>query len=64
MKRKNLRVAGISLTLPFKLFRELKDVFKSLIESIGYEELESKYPTFFAFFLREYEKKHKNKVRN
>ena len=59
MKRKNLRVAGISLTLPFKLFRELKVLFKALIESIGYDELERKYPTFFTFFVREYEKKKK-----
>jgi len=60
MKRKNMRVAGISLTLPFKLFRELKDLFKTLIESIGYEELEKRYPTFFTFFLRDYEKKKKS----
>lgn len=62
MKRKSLKVAGISITLPFKLFRELKDIYKNLIESIGYNELEKKYPTFFAFFLRDYEKKRKRNV--
>ena len=64
MKRKNIKVAGISLTLPFKLFRELKEIFKALIESIGYEALEMKYPTFFVFFLREYEKKIYEKIRD
>jgi len=59
MKRKYMRVAGISLSLPFKLFRELKHLFKTTIESVGYDELERRYPTFFAFFLRDYEKKKK-----
>jgi len=62
MKRINLKVAGISLTLPFKLFRELKDVFKSLIESLGYEEMEKSFPFFFTFFLKSYEKKHRKKT--
>lgn len=61
MKRKSLNIAGISLTLPIKLLREIMAIFKSMIESIGYEELERTYPTFFTFFLREYEKKVKRK---
>lgn len=61
MKRKSFSVAGISLTLPIKLLREIISIYKSLIESLGYEELEKKYPTFFTFFLREYEKKLKRK---
>lgn len=61
MKRKSLNIAGISLTLPIKLLREIMDIFKSMIESLGYDELEKKYPTFFTFFLREYEKKLKRK---
>ena len=62
MKRKSLNIAGISITLPFKLLRDIIAIFKYIVESIGYDELEKKYPTFFTFFLREYEKKHKNKV--
>ena len=61
MKRKNIKVAGISLTLPFKLFRELKEIFKALIESIGYEALEMKYPTFLFFFLENMKKKYTRK---
>ena len=52
----------MSLTLPLMLFKELKTIFKSLIESLGYDELEIKYPLFFTFFLRDYEKKHRKKV--
>ena len=62
MKRKSLNIAGISITLPFKLLRDIIAIFKSMVESMGYDELEKKFPTFFTFFLREYEKKHKNKV--
>jgi hypothetical protein len=61
MKRKSFNVVGISITLPFKLYREIVAIYKSFIESIGYDELEKKYPTFFNFFLREYEKKFKQK---
>jgi len=61
MKRKSLNIAGISLTLPFKLLRDINAIFKSMIESLGYDELEKRYPTFFTFFLREYEKKHRKK---
>lgn len=61
MKRKSLNIAGISITLPFKLLKDINAIFKSLIESLGYDELEKKYPTFFSFFLREYEKKHRKK---
>lgn len=61
MKRKSLNIAGISITLPFKLLKDINAIFKSLIESLGYDELEKKYPTFFSFFLREYEKKYRKK---
>lgn len=63
MKRKSLNIAGISITLPFKLLRDINGIFKTLIESMGYDELERKFPTFFSFFLKEYEKKHKKKTR-
>lgn len=64
MKRISFKISGISLTLPLMLFKELKTIFKEKIESLGYDELEKKYPTFFTFFLRDYEKKNKKKVRN
>lgn len=57
MKRKSLTIAGISITLPFKLLKDINAIFKEKIESMGYDELEKKFPTFFTFFLREYEKK-------
>ena len=52
MKRKSLNIAGISITLPFKLLRDIIAIFKSMVESMGYDELEKKFPTFFTFFLR------------
>jgi hypothetical protein len=61
MKRISFKISGISLTLPLKLFKELKIIFKSMIESMGYDELEKKFPLFFTFFLKSYEKKLKQK---
>ena len=61
LKRKRLNVAGISLSLPIKLYKELIAIYKSFIDTIGYNELEKRFPTFFTFFLRGYENKHRKK---
>lgn len=59
MKRKQFRYAGIAITLPVKMFKELSGLYKLVIEKIGYDEMEKRFPTVFHFFLRDYEKKKK-----
>lgn len=61
MKRKHFKFIGMSFTLPNKMFKELVGIYKLIIELLGYDEMEKRFPFMFSCFLRFYEKGTKNR---